>query len=137
MYIVIYNNTITELRYKISLDSIGATKYFIEHRRALIWLTVWVAPNEWSTVYVRRNPPRPKNKEDKAILIALYHEHEEGLWHMALNQVSADNEENYEDETSFTTSNTTAMLCTYTIGYEQDHKASRAWSTDKNRVKIS
>ena len=48
-------------------------------------------------VYVRRNPPRVK-KSSTAPPIALYYEHEEGLWHMALNELPASTEEEEEDE---------------------------------------
>lgn len=47
-------------------------------------------------VYVRRNPPRKPLYTDGK-LVALYYEHEEGLWHMSLNQLAEAGSE-YDDE---------------------------------------
>ena len=50
-------------------------------------------------VYVRRNPPRVKKDEDSPA-IALYYEHEEGVWHMQLRELPEDLEDE-DDEDDF------------------------------------
>ena len=45
-------------------------------------------------VYVRRNVPR--TKKENSPVIALYYEHEEGLWHMALNEIPKEEQEEEE-----------------------------------------
>ena len=44
--------------------------------------------DQMNGMYVRRNPPRRKADDAGKSWPALYYEHEEGLWHMALNELS-------------------------------------------------
>jgi tetratricopeptide (TPR) repeat protein/cell division protein FtsN len=48
-------------------------------------------------VYVRRNPPRTKLTPEQ-LPIALYYEHEEGAWHMALSELPQNEEEEESDD---------------------------------------
>jgi hypothetical protein len=57
--------------------------------------------DQMNGVYVRRNPPRTK-RDPNDPPIALYYEHEEGLWHMALNElINTDDVEEEEDESYY------------------------------------
>ena len=51
-------------------------------------------------VYVRRNPPRTKLTPEQ-LPIALYYEHEEGVWHMALSELPQTEEEESDDEDDY------------------------------------
>jgi hypothetical protein len=51
-------------------------------------------------VYVRRNPPRFKKRADQ-LPIALYYEHEDGVWHMVLNELPGATEEEEEEEDDY------------------------------------
>lgn len=55
--------------------------------------------DDMNGVYVRKNPPRVKKPNDPQI--ALYYEHEDGLWHMALKSLTEDDDKEDSDEDDY------------------------------------